>query len=78
MQTNPTKNENPAPALSDYLTPEALQKKYPAMLSRPQITWILRQRDKNGLSKLGAVVLLSRKYYIHENLFAQWFASQKA
>lgn len=78
MQTNQLQNEITSPTLSDYLTPEKLQEKHADKLTLPQITWVLRNRDRNGLSKLGAVVLLSRKFYINEPLFAQWFASQKA
>ena len=66
------------PTLSDFLTPEKLQEKYPDTLTIPQLTWILRNRDRNGLAKSGAVVLLSRKFYISEPLFAIWFASQRA
>lgn len=78
MQTTQLQTETPAPTLSDFLTPEKLQEKYPDKLTLPQITWILRNRDRNGLAKSRAVVLLSRKFYISEPLFSAWFASQKA
>jgi len=78
MQANQIKPEHQKPALSDYLTIEKLQEKYPDKFTIPQLTWILRKRDMNGLSKTGAVVMVSRKPYIHEPLFTEWFANQKA
>lgn len=78
MQTNQNQIEPPAPTLDDILTLEKFQEKHADKFTLGQLTWFMRNRDRNGLAKSGAVILSARKFYINEPLFAQWFASQKA
>lgn len=68
----------PAAALDNILILEKFQEKHADKFTLGQLTWILRNRDRNGLAKSGAVILSARKFYIIEPLFTQWFASQKA
>lgn len=78
MQTAQSIQTTPAPALDNILTLEDFQAKYSDKFTLSQLTWFLRNRDRNGLGKTGAVILSARKFYINEPLFAEWFASQKA
>ncbi len=43
-----------------------------------QISWLLKTRHKNGLSKTGAVLKVSQKLYINRSIFFDWFMNQKA
>jgi hypothetical protein len=78
MQEPDNANHPPAPTLENILLLEKFQEKHADKFTRGQLTWLLRNRDRNGLSKSGAVIMLSRKPYINEPLFTQWFANQKA
>jgi hypothetical protein len=82
MQTNQnqpdTQQITPAPTLDNIQLLENFQKKYADKFTSGQLTWWIRQRKHNGLAKSGAVILSARKFYIDENLFTKWFASQKA
>lgn len=78
MQTNQNQIESPAPTLDSILLIEKFQEKHADKFTRSQLTWFLRNRDRNGLANSGAVILSARKFYINEPLFTQWFASQKA
>jgi len=78
MQTNLTTIETPAAALDSILSLENFQKKHSDKFTSGQLTWFMRNRERNGLAESGAVILSARKFYIIEPLFSQWFASQKA
>jgi len=78
MQTNQATIEMPAATLDSILSLENFQKKHADKFTTGQLTWFMRNREHNGLSESGAVILSARKFYIDENLFTQWFASQKA
>jgi hypothetical protein len=78
MQTNLTTIETPAAALDSILSLENFQKKHSDKFTPGQLTWLIRNRERNGLTESGAVILSARKFYISEPLFSQWFASQKA
>ncbi len=78
MQTNQNPVEPVAPALDNILILEKFQEKHADKFTPGQLTWFMRNRARNGLSKSGAVILSARKFYINEPLFTQWFASQKA
>ena len=78
MQTNQKQAEQPAPTLDNILILEKFQEKHADKFTLGQLNWFLRNRDRNGLAKTGAVILSARKFYINEPLFAQWFASQNA
>lgn len=78
MQTNQNQSQAPAPTLDNIQLLENFQKKHADKFTPGQLTWFLRNRDRNGLAKSGAVILSARKFYIDEILFTKWFASQKA
>lgn len=78
MQTNLNQIESTAPTLDNILTLDNFQFKHCDKFTSSQLTWILRNRDRNGLAETGAVIMSARKFYIVEHLFAQWFANQKA
>ncbi len=78
MQTNQDTKQEAAPALDNILILEKFQEKHADKFTSGQLTWFMRNRDRNGLAKSGAVILSARKFYINEPLFAQWFASQTA
>lgn len=78
MQTTQNTIEVPVPVLDHILILEKFQEKHADKFTRGQLIWFLRNRDRNGLAKSGAVILSARKFYINEPLFTQWFASQKA
>lgn len=78
MQTNQNPIETPAAALDAILSLENFQKKHADKFTTGQLTWFMRNRERNGLSDSGAVILSARKFYIDENLFTLWFTSQKA
>lgn len=78
MPATTDNHQAPSCSLDDILSQQDFQKKYADKFSPGQITWFLRNRERNGLTKSGAVILSARKFYINEPLFAAWFASQKA
>jgi len=78
MQTNQNQFQPQAPTLDQIESLDNFQKKHADKFTPGQLIWFLRNRDKNGLSDSGAVILSARKFYINEPLFANWFASQKA
>ncbi|MEI8573965.1 hypothetical protein ACH5Y9_07965 [Methylomonas sp. BW4-1] len=65
-------------SLGEIIILEKFQEKYADKFTPGQLTWFMRNRARNGLSKSGAVILSARKFYINERLFTKWFASQKA
>lgn len=78
MQTNQNPIEMPAATLDTILSLENFQKKHSDKFTLGQLTWFMRNRERNGLAESGAVILSARKFYIDENLFTLWFTSQKA
>lgn len=78
MQTSQDQPKQPTPTLDNILLLENFQKKHADKFTPGQLTWFLRNRNRNGLAKSGAVILSARKFYINEPLFTEWFASQKA
>jgi len=78
MQTNQNPTEPVAPALDNILILEKFQEKHADKFTLGQLTWFMRNRERNGLSKSGAVILSARKFYIDEIAFSKWFSSQKA
>lgn len=64
--------------LDDVVTISTLQAEYPHLFSKPQLSWLLKTRNKNGLEQLGAILKISRKLYIKKSLFIDWFLGQKA
>ena len=63
--------------LDDVVTINTLQAEYPHLLSKPQLSWLLKTRHKNGLEQLGAILKISRKLYIKKSIFIDWFLEQK-
>ena len=64
--------------LDEIITPDEIIKQHPDKFTRPQITWLLRNRHKNGLEKAGAVSLVGRRFYINKPKFTDWLLSQKS
>lgn len=63
--------------LSCVYTLADFQKRHQDKFSLNQLKWLIRHRDKNGLSESGAVILSARKFYIAEPLFEAWFINQQ-
>jgi hypothetical protein len=64
--------------LDDVVTINSLQAAYPHLFTKPQLSWILKMRHKNGLDQLGAILKISRKLYIKKSIFIDWFLEQRA
>ncbi|MEC4746937.1 hypothetical protein U2W12_00425 [Methylomicrobium sp. Wu6] len=65
-------------SLEDFQSLDNFQKKHADKFTKAQLNWLLRFRDRNGLAESGAVIMVARKFYLHESRFAAWFNSQKA
>jgi hypothetical protein len=65
-------------SLEDFQSLDNFQKKHADKFTKAQLNWLLRFRDRNGLTKSGAVIMVARKFYLHESRFAAWFNTQKA
>jgi hypothetical protein len=63
--------------LDDVVTIKTLQAEYPHLFTKPQLSWLLKTRHKNGLEQLGAILKISRKLYIKKSIFITWFLAQK-
>lgn len=63
--------------LDEIITPDEILKQYPDKFTRPQITWLLRNRHANGLHKADAVSLVGRRFYINKPKFIDWLLAQK-
>lgn len=72
------KSDNQLNPLDDVVTINTLQAEYPHLFSKPQLSWLLKTRHKNGLDQLGAILKISRKLYIKKSIFVDWFLKQKA
>jgi hypothetical protein len=72
---NSNHQQNP---LDDVVTINTLQAAYPHLFTKPQLSWLLKMRHKNGLEQLGAILKISRKLYIKKSIFIDWFLEQKA
>ncbi|MDO9104817.1 MAG: hypothetical protein Q7U57_07630 [Methylovulum sp.] len=64
--------------LDEVVTPDSLVKQHPDKFTKPQITWLLRNRHRNGLEKSGAVSMVGRKFYINTPKFTTWLLSQNS
>jgi hypothetical protein len=73
IQIQTTQNQ-----LDDVVTVETLHAAHPDLFTRPQLSWLLKTRHKNGLEQLGAILKISRKLYIKKSIFIDWFLDQKA
>jgi len=49
---------------------------HPDLFSDGQMSWLIRNRARNGLSEAGAVLQVGRKIYINKRKFLEWFMSQ--
>ncbi len=65
-----------AESLEDFITPDELVSRYPDKFTKPQFTWLLRNRHTNGLQEAGAVSMVSKKFYVNVPRFTAWLASQ--
>jgi hypothetical protein len=64
--------------LDDVVTVETLHAAHPDLFTKPQLSWLLKTRHKNGLEQLGAVLKISRKLYFKKSIFINWFLEQKS
>ncbi len=64
--------------LADFTPIDLFTEKHKDKLKPSQIRWLARFRKQNGLAESGALVIVSRRMYINEPKFADWFASQRA
>jgi hypothetical protein len=64
--------------LYDVVTVETFQAEHPDLFTKPQLSWLLKTRHKNGLEQLGAILKISRKLYIKKSIFIDWFLRQNA
>ena len=64
--------------LDDVVTVDTLHAAHPDLFTKPQLSWLLKTRHKNGLEQLGAILKISRKLYIKKSIFIDWFLNQKA
>ena len=60
----------------DIITPDDFVKLYPDKFTQPQITWLLRNRVKNGLQQAGAVSYVNRRFYIIKQRFLEWLTQK--
>jgi len=65
-------------SFDDVVRPDMLSEEFPALLSAPQINWLLRNREHNGLKDAGAVLKVGGKLYLSREKFMQWFYTQQA
>lgn len=65
---------NSPPPTSELFSRTAFLPRHPALFTNERLRWALRNRDKNGLSEIGAV-FESRggELLIHEPKFIAWF-----
>ena len=73
-----TKTQTAQNSLDDVVTIDTLHAAYPDLFTKPQLSWLLKMRHKNGLEQLGAILKISRKFYIKKSIFINWFLEQKA
>jgi hypothetical protein len=64
-------------SLDDVVTIDTLHAAHPDLFTKPQLSWLLKTRHKNGLEQLGAILKISRKLYIKKSIFIDWFLKQK-
>ena len=63
--------------LDDVVTIDSLQAAHPNLFTKPQLSWLVKTRHKNGLEQLGAILKISRQLYIKKSIFIDWFLEQK-
>ena len=62
----------------DFIRPSNLVDERADLLTHPQINWLIRCRDRNGLAKSEAVKKVGRKIYLSRSRFWKWFDTQSA
>lgn len=79
MPTLNETNSNQTKSLEeDFVKPSNLVEERADLLTHPQINWLIRCRDKNGLTKYEAVKKVGRKIYLSRSRFWKWFDTQSA
>lgn len=66
----------PMDSLADFARKEQFLEENHNLFTEPQFNWWVRNRNQNGLAESGAVILASRKIYIHRRRFTKWFTAQ--
>ncbi|MBA1444794.1 MAG: hypothetical protein M3H12_13840 [Chromatiales bacterium] len=69
---------NQNPTFEDIAEPDDLATEHPHLFTKGRLDWLLRNRERNGLTKAGAVLMVGRKMYIHKQRFLDWFLSHSA
>ena len=54
--------------LSDICTTETLAKEHPSLFNQGQLTWLVKNRNKNGLADAGAVLKISQKIWFYPDI----------
>ena len=62
----------------DFVKPSNLVEERGDLLTHPQLIWLIRCRDKNGLANADAVKKVGRKIYLSRSRFWKWFDTQSA
>jgi len=62
----------------DICSTQTFAEEYSDLFTPGQLSWLLKTRHKNGLSKAGAILKVSQKLYINKPIFFDWFMKQKA
>ena len=86
MTRTPRKKTLPVPSfrvhdaipLTDLATPAELATEYPGVFTEPGLRWLIRQRRRNGLTDVGAVLLLRNRQILVRSRFERWLAEQVA
>lgn len=78
FNTGETMKENNQISLDDFEPQKVFAKQQQDKFTESQIAWLIRNRQSNGLQEAGAVVMVSRKFYINKPAFARWLLSQQA
>jgi hypothetical protein len=68
------KQETP---LSDIQTIQEFLDNHKSKFTRPQITWLFRNRHRNGFAAEGAFLMVGRKPYINVPAFTRVITSKK-
>lgn len=62
----------------DFVTVDQFVSENPNLLTKSQLSWIMRNRRRNGLAKSGAVKIISGKFYLVRPNFYEWIDGQSA
>ncbi len=64
--------------LANLQRPDEFTENRPDLVSAEGMKWLIRNRDRNGLTSSGAVLKVRNRMLLHKERFAQWILSQTA